>query len=424
MPRKAAGLSAAEVKTKGPGRHADGGGLYLMVQANGSRFWTFRYQRDGKSHELGLGTAGGVHPIKLAAARVAAYRLLDTLRNGGDPAADKKAAKEKRKAESAPKPVTVVTFKQAAEYFVTSREQAWKNSVHRAQWGSTLKSYCYPIIGDLAVGEIDTGHVSLILEPIWTAKPETASRVRGRIENVLDFARTKGWRAGENPARWKGHLEHTLAKTKKLRTVKHHAALPYQQIGDFMARLRTKTAISAKCLEFAILTACRSGEARGALWSEIDLAAKVWTIPGTRMKAGVEHRVPLSPAALALLADMKALQGEKKKGGLVFPGGKENQPMSDVSVTSMVKAVGWDVTVHGFRSTFRDWAGEATNFPRETVEGCLAHSIGNAVELAYKRGDALEKRAKVMDAWAAYIAKPSKKIEADNVVQIADHQAA
>jgi integrase len=422
MPRKAAGLTAAEVKTKGPGRYADGGGLYLFVKDNGSRFWTFRYQRDGVSHEIGLGTAGGVHPIKLAAARTAAYRLLDTLRAGGDPAADKAEAKAKRKAEAAPKALAVVTFQQVAEYFITSREKSWKNAIHRAQWGSSLKTYVYPVIGSLAVGEIDTGHISSILEPLWETKNETASRLRGRIENILDYAKTKGWRPDTpNPARWKGHLAHTLARPEKVRAVVHHPSMPWKSIGDFMVQLRTKTAISAKALEFVILTAARSGEVRMATWDEIDLKEKIWTVPAARMKMGKEHRVPLSAAALAILNDMKAANGSAK-GTLVFPGGKKERPLSDVAVAKMVgSAGGGDAVPHGFRSTFRTWAAEATAFPREIAEQALAHGI-KGVEGDYQRGDLLEKRRKLMDAWAGYCGKPSKKVE-NNVVSLTPQAA-
>ncbi|MBO0736608.1 MAG: site-specific integrase, partial [Alphaproteobacteria bacterium] len=287
-----------------------------------------------------------------------------------------------------------------------SHEASWRNPKHRQQWRNTLGYYVLPAIGELPVAAVDTGAVMKILEPLWRDKTETASRVRGRIESILDYAKARGWRDGENPARWRGHLDHLLPKRGKVQRVEHHDALPWRECGGFVQRVRQHDAMSARCLEFLILTTSRSGEARGARWSEIDLDDAVWTVPGERMKAGREHRVPLSDAALDVLRTMAALGSEP--GELVFPGMKNGRPLSDVALAKAVVAAGGNgATVHGFRSTFRDWCAESTNHPRELAEAALAHTLKDKVEAAYQRGDLLEKRRRLMADWAAFCAKPA-----------------
>jgi integrase len=292
-----------------------------------------------------------------------------------------------------------MTFRQCAEAYVAAHKAGWRNAKHARQWTSTLATYAYPVFGSLPVQRIDVGLVMKVVEPIWQTKTETAGRLRGRIENVLDWASTRGYRQGDNPARWRGHLENLLPKRGKVRKVRHHPALPYQEIGTFMAALRSQEGIAARALEFAILTAVRTGEAIGAVWDEIDLRAKTWTIPAERMKGGLAHRVPLSDAVVAIVESMKPLANAR----FVFPGTRAAKPLADSALADALKRLARDdLTVHGFRSTFRDWAAETTAFPREVAEMALAHVVGNKVESAYRRGDLLEKRRLLMDAWATY----------------------
>ena len=295
-----------------------------------------------------------------------------------------------------------MTFDGCAKAYIAAHEAAWRNPKHRQQWTNTLATYVSPVIGQLPVAAVDTGLVLKVVEPIWSKKPETASRVRGRIEVVLDWAKVRGYRDGENPARWRGHLDHLLPAKSKVRKVEHHAALPYAQVGAFMVGLREQPGIGARALEFLILTATRTGETLGAIWNEVDIAARLWTIPAARMKAGKDHRVPLSDAALTVLKQMHAI----RHSDYVFPGGRDRRPLSEMALLMLLRRMErGNVTAHGFRSTFRDWAAERTSSPREVAEAALAHAIPDAVEAAYRRGDLFDKRRKLMAAWAEYCAK-------------------
>jgi integrase len=382
--------------------HCDGGGLYLQVAfaKDGkaiNRSWIFRYRVGGKLRDMGLGP---LSTIGLAEAREKARHQRAKVLDSIDPI-------EERRAARAVPAVRLVTFDQAATAYIGEREDRWKNAVHRQQWRVTLRDYASPVIGRLPVRDIDTSHVTAILDPIWKEKPETASRVRGRIESVLDWAKVRGYRTGENPARWKGHLSNIYSSPTAARKAKqaragrsgHHAALPYAEIGAFMAELRTRSGSAARALEFAILTAARTGEAIGARWNEIDAGQKVWAVPAARMKAGKEHRVPLSPRALAIVAEMAAT----KQGDYVFAGDREGEPLSNMALLMTLRRMGHgELTVHGFRSSLRDWAAEQTNYPREVAEMALAHAIGDKVEAACRRGDLFEKRRKLMSAWSEY----------------------
>jgi integrase len=366
-----------------PGRHSDGGGLYLNVTPTGSRSWLFMWTRDGKRREMGM----GAYPaISLAKARVVAGTYRELVAAGRDPIADKAKAEEP-------------TFGDCCDLFVTSMEGQWRNDKHRAQWRYTLEEYCKPI-RPKKVSLISTADVLSVLQPIWNEKNETASRLRGRIERVLDFAKVKGWREGENPALWRGHLKNVLPAKQKL-SRGHHAAMGFDAVPAFMAHLRSLDAMAARCLEFLILTAARSGEALNAEWSEIDFAAKVWTVPASRMKAGREHRVPLTDAALAIIT--KLHEGREGRQ-LIFPGQKKDRPLSIMAMTMLMRRMKKEeFTVHGFRSAFRDWAGDKTTFPREVAEAALAHTVGDETERAYRRSDAIAKRRKLMEAWERYL---------------------
>jgi len=409
MPRRAKGVTAAQVERGSkPGRYGDGAGLYLLVRSREAKFWLFRYVRDGKMREMGVGPATGRTAVSLADARAKARELHDRVREGKDPLAEREAEKAKAKAEAAKAQASAMTFGQVAAMFLAAHEAGWRNEKHRQQWRNTLRDYVLPTLGAEPVADIDTGAVMRLLEPLWRDKTETASRVRGRIESVLDYAKARGWRDGENPARWRGHLDHLLPARAKVQRVRHHEALPWREIGGFMAGLREHTAISARCLEFLILTATRSGEVRGAKWREIDLDHAVWTIPAERMKAGREHRVPLSNAAIHVLRQMALLGCEPE--AFVFPGYKG--ALSDVA---LAKAAGEGCTVHGFRSTFRDWCAEATNYPRELAEAALAHVLRDKTEAAYQRGDLIEKRRRLMAEWATFC---SRALPAGEVVPL------
>ncbi len=384
-------LSSRTVASAKPGKHADGNGLYLIVAPTGSRKWVFRYMRDGRAREMGLGGASGAN---LAQARTKALEAASKLAAGVDPLQDKARASG------------VPTFKEFADEVRKSLETGFRNEKHRAQWKMTLETYAAPLHG-LRVDAIETADVLACLTPIWTAKPETASRVRGRIEKVLDAAKARGFRTLENPARWRGHLDHLLPKPGKL-TRGHHAALPYADVPAFIASLRERDGTAALALEFAILTAARSGEVIGARWLEIDLNARVWTIPGSRMKAGREHRVPLSARAVEIVTGL----AKARTGDFVFPGSKPDKPLSVMALEMVLRRMGVDATVHGFRSSFRDWAGNETSFPREIAEQALAHVIGDKAEQAYRRGDALERRRELMSAWSRYVVEDRSNIVA------------
>ena len=374
-------LTARKVETAKPGKHGDGDGLQLSVASTGARKWVLRFLWGGKAREMGLGS----YPeIGLAEAREKALAARKLARNGVDPIADRRQDKR------------VPTFGELADEVVTEQGKSFRNAKHRAQWRMTLETYAAPL-RPKAIDAIGTEDVLSVLKPIWTAKAETASRLRGRIERVLNAAKAKGLRSGENPAAWRGHLENLLPKRQKLARG-HHAAMSYPDVPAFAARLREREAVAALALEFAILTAVRSGEVLGGRWDEIDLDAKVWTIPAERMKAAREHRVPLSKRALAILKKAEAA----RTGNLVFPGQRVGLPLSVMAMDMVLRRMGESVTVHGFRSSFRDWAGNETHFPRELAEHALAHVMRDKAEQAYRRSDALEKRRALMDAWAAY----------------------
>lgn len=388
--------TAATIKTAG--RHSDGGGLYLSIDPTGRRRWVFMYTRDGKRTELGL---GGGRDLSLANARKEAGTLRTILASGGDP----RSAREKQERQ---------TFGEVADAYVEAMRPSWRNAKHAAQWAMTLTKYAAPIRPRM-VEAISTREILEVLQPLWQRTPETAERLRGRIENVLDAAKAKGLRSGENPARWRGHLDQLLPKRQRL-SRGHHTALPYADVPAFMANLRGREATAARALEFAILTAARSGEVLGATWAEIDLDGAVWTVPAARMKAGREHRVPLTTCAVELLRGLDAARdAEKAKpSDRVFPSAKGDKPLSSMAMAMLLRRMGSAVTAHGFRSAFRDWASETTGFPHEVCEMALAHTIGNKAEAAYRRGDLFNKRRALMDAWASYCGE-----NAGNVVRLA-----
>jgi integrase len=375
------------------GLHAVGGtsGLYLAVKADGRASWILRYMRDGRRRDMGLGSHTDV---KLAEAREAAREQRKLITQGIDPLDAKRELRDARRADRAKR----TTFRQCVDGYLDAHGDGWRNPKHRAQWKSTLETYCGPVFGDLNVASVDTPLVLKVLEPIWKTKTETAARLRGRIENVLAWATVRKYRHGENPARWKGHLDQLLAKPSKIAKVEHHAALPYRDIGSFMQALRKQDGVGAKALEFTILTAARSGEVRGAVWDEIDLKARVWTVPAERMKAKRDHIVPLSDDAVAILRKMNAARLGAEP--FVFPGTKEGRPLSDMSMTAVLRRMErLDLTVHGFRSTFRDWCAESTNYARDGCEMALAHTISDKTEAAYRRGNLFQKRVNLMRDW-------------------------
>jgi integrase len=379
---------------------ADGGGLYLQVSDSGSKSWVFRYRDAGRLREMGLGPT---HTVTLAEAREAALLCRKQRLGGLDPIEARRSSRAAARLDAA----KAMTFRQCGEAYIEAHKPGWRNAKHAAQWAATLATYAYPILGDLSVQAIDVALVTKVLEPIWIAKNETASRVRGRMEAVLDWARVRGYRAGDNPARWRGHLGHLLSERGKIAKVAHHAALPYLEIAGFVEELRGQPGVSARALEFAILTAARTGEVIGARWSEIDLAQGTWTIPAERMKGGKEHRVPLSAPALAVLARVPG-------GGpseFVFPGGKPGKGLSNMALLSLLRRMHRaDLTAHGFRSTFRDWAAERTNYPREVAEQALAHSLPDKVEAAYRRSDLFKKRRGLMEAWGDHCSVEHAKV--------------
>ena len=387
-------MSARTVQTLAePGRHADGDELYLVIDQNGGKRWVFLYRLAGRRREMGLGS---LRIISLAKARELASLARMMVAQGQDPVGARQAAVP----SPDPTPIpSVPTFAKVAEAFMDERADGWRNAKHRQQWRTTLTTAAASL-WEKPVSEISTSDVLAVLRPIWREKPETASRLRGRIERILDAAKVEGHRQGENPARWRGHLEHTLPKPGKL-SRGHHPALPYAEVPAFVAALRTRVAASARALEFIILTAARSGEVRGMRPSEVDLDAGVWTVPAERMKAGRQHRVPLSRAALDLLAPRLAVIDRDE---FVFANSRGDM-LSDMAFKRLILRAGVEgITTHGFRSSFRDWAGDETDFPREVMEAALAHLVGDEVELAYRRGDALEKRRQLMELWASFVA--------------------
>lgn len=406
MARSINRLSAVQVaKLKEPGYYADGGNLYLQVAPGGSKSWIFRFTQDGKTREMGLGS---VSTFSLAEARERAAEQRKLLADGKNPLAVKKQrVLERRLAEA-----NIITFDQAAEKYIEAHEPSWKNAKHVAQWRTTLKVYASPVVGDLPVSQIDTALVLRILKPIWNDKTETATRLRGRIEHVLDWARVQGYRSGENPAAWRGHLDKLLPAPRKVADAGHHAALPWKEIGSFMVELRKAPGLAALLVELIILTATRTSEALLAQWSEFDLQEKLWTIPEDRMKNGKAHTVPLSDAVLSLLKRIKA-ETLTRDGDYLFPGNK-GKPLSNMAGLALLKRMGrHDITVHGFRSTFRDWCAEATDYPNHVAEMALAHGIDDKTEAAYRRGELLEKRRALMRDWAAYCNTVSARREGE-----------
>lgn len=380
-----------------PGLHADGTGLYLRVTPDKTKNWVYRYMLNGKPRWMGLGP---LHTISLADARIRAAECRKRRYDGIDPIDTRRADKLKKKLEAA----RAITFKQCVERYIAAHKAGWHNAKHAAQWTNTLATYVEPEIGKLPVQEIDTALVTKVLEPIWATKPETASRVRQRIEAVLDWATVRQYRSGANPARWRGHLETLLPSRSKVRRVEHHAALPYGELGEFMRALRAQEGIAARALEFAILTAARTGEVLGARWNEIDAYSKLWTVPAERMKAKKEHRVPFGARAIEIMEAMRKLAGSSPAAdAFVFPGAARGKPLSNMAFLMLLRRMRRsDLTAHGFRSTFRDWAAERTNYASEVAEMALAHTVADKVEAAYRRGDLFERRRRLMDDWATY----------------------
>jgi len=410
MPKKLVNaLTPMTVKHAPAGRHADGGGLHLLVKDTGARSWVFRFMLKGKSRDLGLGPAAGPDAITLADARLRTSALRLKVKDGIDPLAERQIKAAEAMAAQQAAQIAGKTFKDVAKAHIEANEDSWRNAKHRQQWSNTLATYVYPVIGDVPVAEVGTEHVMTILEPIWRAKPETASRVRGRIETILDAAKARGYRQGENPARWRGHIAQILPARARL-TRGHHRALAYDDLPAFMTKLREREAVAALALEFAILTAARTGEVIGAKWGEVDLEKAVWTIPADRMKAGREHRVPLSSRAVEILEETMKLGKD-----WLFPGSGDDQ-LSSMAMTMLLRRMKVDATVHGFRSAFRDWSAECTGYAHEVCEMALAHTIGNKAEAAYRRGDLFEKRRRLMADWAEYCDKGAPT--AENVTPI------
>jgi integrase len=378
------------------GRFPDGGGLYLQIGAAGGRSWIYRYYLGGKERYLGLGSATAI-PLKRARELAAQARQLRA--EGIDPIDQRRHDRMAEKILTA----KVTTFSQCATQYVVAHEPSWRNEKHRQQWVNTLRTYAQPVLGELPVQAINTDLIMKVLLPIWTTKPETASRVRGRIETILDWATVRELRQGDNPARWRGHLEHLLPAPSKVREPQHFAALPYAEVPAFMAALRGRPGISARCLEFAVLTAARTSEAIGARWDEFDLshgrAARV--IPSNRMKSAAEHRVPLAPEVVSLLLDLQS----RRENEFVFPGHRNGQTLSNMALLKMLALMDHgSLTTHGFRSSFTDWAHETTDFPDAVIDMALAHKVSDKVQAAYRRGDLFQKRRRLMQEWATFCA--------------------
>jgi integrase len=396
--REANRLTAIQVaRLKQPGRYGDGHGLWLQVSETGAKAWLFRFMRDGQARQMGL---GGLHTVSLQEARSRARQARQVLLEGLDPI----DVKHERRTATRLEKARALTFKQCADDYLNAHAGAWKNAKHKAQWSATLDAYAHPLIGSLPVASIDTALILKILRPVWQDKPETASRLRGRIERILDWATVQEFRRGDNPARWRGHLDALLPAKAKVRAVRHHPALPFAELPSFMAELRKRESISARALEFTILTAVRTSEAINATWDEIE--GKVWTIPAERMKAGRPHRVPLSHRALGILEALP-----RDDSGFVFPGSR-GASISNMAMLQLLRGMnGNGLTVHGFRSSFSDWARERTGYPRDVIEMALAHAIKDKSEAAYRRGDALEKRRRLMAEWARYCESPAVTAE-------------
>jgi integrase len=406
-------LTDLSVRRSKPGKLlGDGGNLWLQVTGDPgqpARSWLFRYARSGRERYMGLGS----YPdVVLAQARELAQDARKLLREGKDPIEEKRAREARTKLTEA----RGMTFRECAETYIDAHRAGWKSAKHAAQWCSTLQTYAYPVIGDLPVDRIGVEHLLEILKPIWNTRTETASRLRGRIEKILDWATFKKQRTGENPARWKGHLSNDFQPRRKVARAKHHPALPYRELPAFMHELKTEEGVSARALEFTVLTIARTSETTGARWPEMDLVSKIWTRPPSRMKGDREHRVPLSDRAIAILKDMAAI----RESEFVFPSPlKRGQRLSNMAMLTTIRRMNGDdpqwvdptydpsrpIVPHGFRSSFRDWASEQTNFANEVCEMALAHAIKDETEAAYRRGDLLEKRRALMNAWAGFCAR-------------------
>lgn len=406
MARRSNKLTARKVETLlEPGRYGDGAGLWLQIGPEGGKSWLFRFVINGRSRMMGLGP---VSLLSLSEAREMAFEQRKLLQAGIDPLTHRNVRRQKEHLAVA----SALMFRTAATQYIEAKKAQWKNAKHVTQWSNTLNKYAYPVMGDLPMTTIETGLVLKVLEPIWMTKAETASRLRGRIEAVIDWATARGYRQGANPARWKGHLEKLLPAHTKRRNVKHHNALPYADLPVFYQSLIGKDETSAKALAFTILTGARTSEIIGARWSEIDLGKKIWTIPANRMKAGREHRVPLSDQAMIIIHSLPRSEGQM----FVFSGWKRGKPLSNMAMLAYLKRANLaGITVHGFRSSFRDWAAEMTNYAREVAEQALAHSISNQVEAAYRRGDLFEKRRRLMKDWAIFCSTSHKKMPGDVV---------
>lgn len=399
MPKRPKGLTSRGIAaTSAAGRYADGNGLYLQVTPGGQKSWIFRYSSEGKRREMGL---GAVALVPLGEARAKAVDLRKDLLAGIDPL---KARRALGSGKAVPAQAVILTFRDCSASYIDVMRSGWQNEKHAAQWVSTLASYAHPVMGDTAISSVDTKMVLEVIEPIWSSKTETASRVRGRIEAILDWAKVRGYREGENPARWKGHLEHILPAKGNVTPVEHHASMPYREIPDFWQSLVKQEGVGAKALQLCILTATRSGEIIGAKRNEFDLANKVWCIPANRMKAGFEHRIPLPGAAVTLLESLPGMAS----GDVVFEGHVGGKAISNMTMNAVLKRMNLFVTPHGFRSTFRTWAAEMTVFQHEVCEAALAHTVSNKVVAAYQRGDMFAKRGELMAAWAEFVTGPGR----------------
>lgn len=404
-------LSAVKVAAaKAKGLYADGAGLYLQVSGSDSKSWIFRFKFDGRTRDMGLGS---LHDVTLAQPRAKAAEARQHQQRGADPI----SARDGQRAQERLRKAQATTFRDCAERLIETHEVGWRNAKHRAQWRSTLQTYAYPTLGDLPVADIDTGLVLKVLQqpvrddagkkaPLWNARTETASRLRGRIEAALSWAKAQGMRAGENPAQWRGHLDHLLPARSKVRRVEHHPALPYRELPAFMAKLRDRDSVTARALEFTILCAARTSEVLGCHLDEIDLKHCIWTVPGARMKGGLEHRVPPSDRATAIVKEMAAV----RVSDFVFPGGRRGRPFSNMALLMLLRELQPGITVHGFRSTFKDWCAEQTSFPDHVSEMALAHISADKVRAAYQRGELLEKRRELSEAWARYCGGDSGRI--------------
>lgn len=398
MAREVGRLSALKVsRVREPGMHADGGGLYLQVSAAGTKSWIYRFMLNGRGREMGL---GALNAVSLADARGKAADCRAVRAKGFDPIEARKSQLDIARLEAA----KARTFKVCAGSYIEAHRPSWRNPKHAQQWENTLETYAYPVLGETSVQAVDTDLVMKVLRPIWTDKPETASRLRGRIEAILDWAIAHEYRRGENPARWRGHVANLLPRQSKVRKVQHHPALPYGDVPKFVADLRKQAGTAPAALEFLILTTARTSEVIGAQWSEIDLARSLWTVPATRIKGGKEHRVPLSAPAVATLNRLaQSRHKDAPADEFVFPGGRKGKGLSNAAMSAVLERMKLhDITVHGFRSSFRDWAAECTHYPNEVCEMALAHVVSDKVEAAYRRGDLFEKRRELANAWAAF----------------------